>query len=82
MASRKLTIRISTEIQNRLRDLARATGKSKSAIVREAIARYWQQHAAITCYDVAKRAGFIGYGSQGARDLSVNQRHMQGFGRE
>ena len=36
--------------------------------------------AAVTCYDLAQRAGMIGALKDGPSDLSTNPQHFEGFG--
>lgn len=55
---------------------------SESEIVREAVEADLQGgEGAVTCYDLALKAGIIGRIKQSATDKSTNRRHFRGFGR-
>lgn len=83
MAAGRITIRVDKTIQERLETIARATGRTESELVREAIEEYLSHQPPIrTCFDVAKKAGVIGCVKGGPRDLSTNPKHMEGFGRD
>jgi predicted DNA-binding protein len=83
MSSGRLSIRLPLQLQRELDSLAKTTGESESELVRKAIEAYVRQHGRIeSCYDLAKRTGFLGCVSTGIGDLSTNPKHMEGFGRE
>jgi Arc/MetJ-type ribon-helix-helix transcriptional regulator len=83
MASARVSIRLPKDIHNQLRAVVRATGKSESEVVRAALSEYCRhQDREPTCYEVAKKAGFLGCTQGGPDDLSVNRKYMRGFGRE
>ncbi len=83
MSTDRLSIRLPVQSQEELAAIVRATGKTESEVVRDALAAYCQAHlTGPTCYDVAKKAGFLGCVKGGPDDLSVNPRYMEGFGRE
>jgi hypothetical protein len=79
MSDNRLTIRVSSELRQKLARRARLDRKDYSEIVREALDRYLQPGD--TAYDGFKRAGLIGITSVGHRDLSTNKQHLEGFGR-
>jgi hypothetical protein len=82
MPTDRLNIRLPKQDQRHLRALMAATGKTKSEIVREALARYYEHEGlGPTCYDVAKAAGFLGCATGGPNDLSINPKHMRLMGR-
>ena len=82
MASNQLSIRLPEGIQDQLQAIVHATGKTESEVIREALAEYCEkQGRGPTCYDVAKKAGFLGCVDGGPDDLSTNPRHMESFGR-
>ena len=63
--------------------LKKATGKSESELVRNAIEELCRQHRdEPTCYDIAVRMGIVGAVKGGPKDLSTNPKHMEGFGRD
>lgn len=79
----RLSIRIPDDLQNELGQVASATGKSESQIVREALEEYCRKHGARpTSYDLAQSAGIIGIAQGLPEDLSTADSHMTGFGRE
>lgn len=81
MKTDRLSVRLSDEIQQQIDALVEATGMTESEIVREALADYChKRHAEPTCFDVAKRSGFLGCVDGGPDDLSVNPKYMEGFG--
>lgn len=83
MASQRLTIRLPDHLQWQLEGLTHRTGQTESEIVRAALSEYCRRHEAEpTCYDVAKKAGFIGCVEGGPDDLSVDPSQMEGFGRD
>jgi metal-responsive CopG/Arc/MetJ family transcriptional regulator len=82
MAPRRISIRLSPELQEGLDRLVAATGRKESDVVREAILAYCQQQAALpSCYDLAKRSGLIGCVEGGPDDVSTNPAYMEGFGK-
>jgi predicted DNA-binding protein len=83
MASDRITVRLSREMQRELDALKKLTGKSESELVRNAIEELCRQHREEpTCYDIAMRMGIVGAVKKGPKDLSTNPKHMEGFGRD
>ena len=83
MASQRLSIRLPDDLQQQLEVLTRRTGQTESDIVRAALSEYCRRHEAQpSCYDVARKAGFLGCVEGGPDDLSVDPSHMDGFGRD
>ena len=83
MASDRITIRLSRELQRELKAIKKATGKSESELVRSAIEELCRQHRnEPTCYDIAVRMGIVGAIKGGPKDLSTNPKYMDGFGRD
>jgi predicted transcriptional regulator len=78
MNSERLTIRISDDLKNRVKERAKAAGTDESEIVRLALEQYVTPP--MSAYEAAKRAGLIGIVKGGPTDLSTNKRHMEGFG--
>ena len=66
----------STPLQAR----ARAIGKSKSALTREALARYLEDDggAGVSCLDLVR--DLVGR-AKGPGDLASNKKHLRGYGR-
>jgi predicted DNA-binding protein len=83
MSNRRLSIRISPELQKQLAAFVRKSGRSESEVVREALEEYCQKETKkLTAYDVFKRAGLIGCSKGLPSDLSTNPKYMEGFGRD
>jgi hypothetical protein len=89
MASDPLSIELPEGIQDRLTAIVRATGKSESEVVSQALLEYYERQSggpssddATNCYEIAEKSGFLGCDDGGPDDLSVNPQHMEGFGRE
>lgn len=71
---KRLNARISSDVDQKLRELVRATGSTLSQVVMDAIELYYRQGAAPSGespYDIAKRSGIIGCMQGGPADLSV-----------
>jgi hypothetical protein len=82
MSDARLSVRIDGQTQRRLRKETRATGKSESDLVREALAAYFDaQDREESCLELARRRGLIGRGKGLPRDLGTNRAHFEGFGR-
>jgi predicted transcriptional regulator len=83
MSSRRLSIRLSEELDKQLVSVARQTGQTESDIVRSALEDYCQKHSAKpSAYDLFKAAGLIGCAKGLPSDLSTNPKYMEGFGRD
>lgn len=82
MAADRLSIRLPTALRAEIDALSKASGMSESEIARQAIEEYVQRQASgPSCYDIAQKAGLIGWFDSGVSDLSTNPKHMEGFGR-
>ena len=89
MASDPLNIELPERVQDQLAAIVRATGKSESEVVSQALLEYYQRQSGprsiddmASCYDVAENSGFLGCDDGGPDDLSVNPKYMEGFGRD
>jgi hypothetical protein len=88
MASNPLHFDLPESLLQQLEAIVRATGKSESEVVQQALSEYCsrkrpdEKSPDDSCFDVAVRAGFLGCDEGGPADLSVNPAHMEGFGRE
>ena len=79
--SGRISIRIPKKLEQGVRQLVQATGKSESEIVRAALEDYCRRHEREpSCYDLAASAGNLGCGS-GPADLATNPKYMEGFGK-
>jgi len=78
--SARLSIRIPQTLQEGMERVVKSTGKSESEIVRAALEEFCERHEQErSCYDLAADSGALGCG-RGPSDLSVNPKHMEGFG--
>lgn len=83
MSQKRLSIRLSESLHQKLGALSSLLGRSESEIVRDAIDEFHTARlASPTCFDVARRAGIIGCATALPADLSANPNHMAGFARE
>src|SRR5437870_168270 len=78
MKAERLTIRISDDLRDRVKQRAKAAGMDESEIVRRALEQYVTPP--ISAYEAFKKAGLIGIVKGGPRDLSTNKKYMEGFG--
>jgi len=78
MKAERLTVRISDDLRNRLKARAKAAGTDESEVVRLALEQYITPP--MSAYEAFKKAGLIGLVRSGAKDLSTNKKHMEGFG--
>jgi metal-responsive CopG/Arc/MetJ family transcriptional regulator len=79
----RINVRVESRLKQQLEAVARAKGVSPSQVVRQAIEEHLQQQEpSESCYDLAKRLGILGSAKGLATDLSTNQEHMEGFGRQ
>jgi predicted DNA-binding protein len=87
-----VSLRIDSDIQQRIETYARAVGATPQEIIRQAFEEYQATHNAAhteeiseeVVSDILSRAGLIGCVKSKSRtptDLSTNPKHMQGFGR-
>jgi len=74
-----ITTKVPAAMSRWLADRARRQGRSKSAIVREAIERLRAEEGGRSALDAAGDA--VGRVASGRRDLASNPRHLRGFGR-
>ncbi|HZN36039.1 MAG TPA: ribbon-helix-helix protein, CopG family [Pirellulaceae bacterium] len=82
MSQRRISIRITKELEKRLAKAAKKAGKSESEIVRAALDSYCtEEEARPSAYDLFKRAGLIGDAKNLPSDLATNPKYMEGFGR-
>jgi hypothetical protein len=81
MSSHRLSIRVSPDLERRIRQRARSAGRRPSAVVREVLEQYFiARDSTPSCYDLAREAGVIGCATNAPSDLSTNPRYFEGFG--
>jgi Arc/MetJ-type ribon-helix-helix transcriptional regulator len=76
-----LTIKVPESLENRLRSIAVRRGESKSAVIRTALEDFVGSESEVregSCLDLARD---LAGSTEGPRDLSINKRHLAGYGR-
>ena len=82
MQTETLSLRISKSERRALRERARREGVSQGSLVRRALRAYGITPAPASeksGYDVIKH--LVGRSRGGAKDLSTNPKHLEGYGR-
>jgi len=78
MSSQRITFRISEFLIRRLKKRAEVTGRSKSALVRDALENYLREvPTSGSAYDLARAAGLIGCVDGARSDLSSTRDHFR-----
>ncbi len=84
MASKRISVRIGSQLDRQLRRRAKETGKNESAVVREALGDYLSRtsstSSARTVYDLLEEKRLIGCLTDTPPDLSTNRERFEGFG--
>ncbi len=81
MKSKRISVRVGADLQERLRRRAILLHKDESDIVRDALERLLADPGSgRSALDLAREAGLVGYVPSAPRDLSTNRRHFKGFG--
>ena len=81
MTAKRISVRIESRLEYRLRRKAARERKTESAIIREALQSYLQPDSGEpTAYDIATRAGLVGCAKRLPRDLSTNPKYLAGLG--
>lgn len=61
MASQRLSVRVSLELEHAIQEHARAVGRHSSEIVREVLEQHFVSRRQVrSCYDLARKAKVIG----------------------
>ena len=82
MTDSRISVRLDKDTQRRLDEAVRATGKTESELVRDALSTYLlNRPAADNCLQLAQRHGLVGCAKRLPADLSTNRDHFEGFGR-
>jgi hypothetical protein len=82
MTSQRITVRVPITLGARLRDRSRVKGQTPSDLVRVALEDYLSEESSTgSAYELADAAGLIGCVARAPKDLSVNRRHFEGFGK-
>jgi hypothetical protein len=80
-AARRVTIRISGELNRALRRKASLAGTTESEVIRQALVSHLEQLTPpASAFEIANRMGIIGSVKGLPPDLSTNGEHMAGFG--
>jgi predicted transcriptional regulator len=77
-----LSIELPDALNAQLLDAARARGASAAQLVREVLQDYLKQQAPAPISFAEAAADILGCASGGPPDLSVNKKHMEGYGRQ
>ncbi|MGB0564148.1 MAG: hypothetical protein ACPGVO_20455 [Spirulinaceae cyanobacterium] len=78
-----ITIPISPNLEQQLREVAGVQQKSVQELIIEAVELHLQQLTpSKSCYDVALDLGVIGVVNDLPNDLSTNPQYFEGFGEE
>ena len=78
--TKRLSIRVTRDIDSKLRKRSAVTGKSESLIIREALETHLAGTAPQeTALELAKRLGLIGKAKHLPSDLSTNPMHLEEF---
>ncbi|MCI0379705.1 MAG: hypothetical protein L0215_19035 [Gemmataceae bacterium] len=85
MPTNRVTIRLSAPWRRHLARLSKSRGKTTTDLIREALEKCYRlgkepKHE--SCFDIAKRIGFIGCASGLPADASTNPEYLEGLGRE
>ena len=75
-----ISLKLPDEVDARLEARAKAIGKSKSALTREALTKYLegQGGSEVSCLDLVR--DLVGR-AKGPGDLASNKKHLRGYGR-
>ena len=83
MASNRITVRVSKQLEALLRHRSRTRGQTPSDVVRDALETYLGRgRNSLSAYELARDAGVIGCANRGPKDLSTNRGHFEGFGKK
>ena len=81
MSSSRLSLRVSPELERRIRDHARIARRQPAVVVREVLEQHFAEKGPEpSCYDLARAAGVIGCVTDAPPDLSTNPCRFEGFG--
>jgi hypothetical protein len=76
-----ISVKVSEDLKNRIKNYAENTGTSPSSIIREAIEKYLSSKTKRVKGSFLDRAeDILGIG-EGPEDLSTNKKYMKNFGR-
>lgn len=73
-------MRLTPALANKLQRQIAARRTTESALVREALERYFERQPE-SCYDAFVRLGLAGSAKGLPGDLSTNKKHFKGFGK-
>lgn len=73
--------RLRNEDRQMLKELKRTTGESVSALIKRGLALLYRREVAetLSAFDLAEK--YCGKYSSPIRDLSFNQKHLEGYGK-
>jgi predicted DNA-binding protein len=75
-----ISLKLPDDVDARLEARAKAIGTSKSALTREALAKYFdgKRGSEVSCLDLVR--DLVGR-AKGPGDLASNKKHLRGYGR-
>ena len=76
-----VSLKLPDALHRRLAGAAKRTGRSKSALVREALERYLDGVEPASSGSVYELVSDLVGSGEGPRDLSTNARYLRGFGK-
>lgn len=76
-----LSLKLHESLDDRLTAAARKTGQAKSAVVREALQTYLENDKTARPGSCLELAGNLVGCVQGPADLSVDRKHLRGYGK-
>ena len=76
-----VSLKIPGTMDSQLEELAGRTGRSKSFLVRMALARFLPRPSRPSTRSFLARAADLAGSVRGAADLSTNKRRLEGYGR-
>jgi hypothetical protein len=81
LAMKTISLKMPEALDSELEDLARRTGRSKSLVVRMALAEFLPRRSRPSKRSFLTRAADLAGSVRAASDLSTNKRRLEGYGR-
>jgi metal-responsive CopG/Arc/MetJ family transcriptional regulator len=79
----RVTVRLSSDLRQRLKSAAKRRGTAESELVREAVENQLAtENPEPSAFELMEESGLIGLVRQAPSDLSTNAKHFDGFGRQ
>ncbi|NMC63961.1 MAG: ribbon-helix-helix protein, CopG family [SAR324 cluster bacterium] len=82
MAKIKIAVRIEEELLDLLEEVANSLKENESEVIRQAIREYLARYRSHeSCFDLAARLGLTNGVAGLPKDLSSNNKYLEGFGK-